>query len=120
MDLSDEFSIEDEVEYLRSKVENLTNENINMSLQLQRVKAQLEEKNALLNMACKIPTKRHRNSPKYRFYHEHKDSKEVLSIVEQRYNNIFTENKVPWQIVKQITDELFEKQFTIETSSSDS
>lgn len=114
-----DFSIEDEVEYLRSKVNNLTFENINMSAQIQRLQCQLDEKTNLLNLACKIPTKRHRNSLKYKFYHENKESKQVQDILQTRYNNIFetTGNKPPWQLVKQITDELYTS--TVETSSSD-
>lgn len=90
------------------KIFALCTENIELAKQVNILQNQLNEKQILLNILAKTKNKRSQNiesKKKSQFYKENKDSKEVLEILQNRYNK---HESYPWQLVKQVTNELYD------------
>lgn len=101
-----EVSLEEEIDLLRFKVENLMNETIDQQTIIINLKNQIEEKNRLLDIittTTATPKKKTRKTSEERqkmlkFYHENKSKVTVV-----------VPSKPHWLEVKKITDSLYVK-----------
>jgi len=106
-----EYSLEDEIESLREKVENYMIENVQQAHTIRTLTNQLADRDRLLEITLTTRKKATSNPTtlkKREFYKHNKSTKEVRDLITDRHPGL--NGVVPWQLVKAITDELYEEQ----------